>query len=210
MALKFHNWTGEDLKGVWLFTLKLDGVRALREAPGAPVLSRAGKPLHNLDHVPFLDAEIYRESWEKSVSMVRTRDGEPVDPKHVYTIQPLDPRLRMFEITNPKAEEIRASLKHALSCGYEGLVLRGPDKWLKVKDHETYDVVVTGHQPGKGKHAGRMGALLTEKGKVGTGFTDAVREDPPPIGSVIEVECMSLTPNGLFRHPRFKRVRIDK
>ena len=61
-----------------------------------------------------------------------------------------------------------------------------------------------------------MGALITEMGKVGTGFTDINREwwaDPCrdlPVPYIIEVECMGLTKNGKFRHPRFKRIRWDK
>jgi ATP-dependent DNA ligase len=99
-----------------------------------------------------------------------------------------------------------------VSQGYEGLVLRQGDRWLKVKPKETYDVLVTGIVEGTGKYAGKLGALITDMGKVGTGFTDKDREDlfTLPINTIIEVECMELTPKGKFRHPRFIRVRYDK
>ena len=47
---------------------------------------------------------------------------------------------------------------------------------------------VLAHMPGQGKHAGKMGALWVEtpegvRFKLGTGFTDAERRDPPAIGS---------------------------
>jgi len=48
-------------------------------------------------------------------------------------------------------------------------------------------------------------------GNVGTGLTDDQRRQfwaKPPL--TIEVECMELTPDGKFRHPRFKRERFDK
>lgn len=207
---KATNWSGQDLVGTWLLTLKVDGVRALRASPEAPVLSRAGKPLHNLDHIPFLDAEVFFKSWEQSVSMVRTIDGDPVPAECVYSLDPLDDRLVMLQLTDPSAAEINAALASALARGYEGLVMRGPDRWLKVKPTETHDVEVLEVIPGKGKHTGRMGALMTPMGKVGTGFTDAERAQPPAVGAIIEVECMGLTPNGMFRHPRFKRERFDK
>jgi len=59
-----------------------------------------------------------------------------------------------------------------------------------------------------------MGALMTDMGKVGTGFTDMERQEwwikrNSRVGTVIEVECMQLTPDGLFRHPRFVRWRPD-
>nr|WP_283842052.1 hypothetical protein [Bradyrhizobium sp. KB893862 SZCCT0404] len=108
-----------------------------------------------------------------------------------------------------------------IAKGYEGLVLRQGDVWLKVKPTETYDVLVTGIIEGTGKHKGRMGALMTPMGKVGTGFSDAERvtfwnycKEPDDgrgiMGETIEVECMKLTDDGKFRHPRFVRVRPDK
>jgi ATP-dependent DNA ligase len=49
-------------------------------------------------------------------------------------------------------------------------------------------------------------------GKVGTGFSDAMRKEDwnSRIGEFIEVECMQLTPDGKFRHPRFLKRRWDK
>ncbi|MEE8597957.1 MAG: hypothetical protein V3S69_00265 [Dehalococcoidales bacterium] len=86
-----------------------------------------------------------------------------------------------------------------------------------IKPSETHDVLVTDVIEGTGKYVGMMGALMTPMGKVGTGFTDAdrkwfwdtriVNKDLPLL---IEVECMSVTKNGKFRHARFKRIRWDK
>jgi ATP-dependent DNA ligase len=81
-------------------------------------------------------------------------------------------------------------------------------------------VTVTEIIEGTGKHKGRMGALMTPMGKVGTGFTDQERKEwwgrkallgnHPTLAWLIEVECMQLTPDGKFRHPRFLRIRYDK
>ena len=56
-----------------------------------------------------------------------------------------------------------------------------------------------------------------QKGAVGAGFTDTERETlwaeakaERLVGQVIEVSCMKFTPNGLFRHPFFVRMRPDR
>lgn len=203
-------WDGESLTGEWLATIKVDGVRAKRTDSG--VVSRSGKPLYNLDHLNFTEAEIYLGSWEDTVSAVRTMEGSPVPKEAVYELDPVDDRLHLGELVDPSKETILSLMEAVLSIGYEGLVLRSESKWLKIKPQETYDVPVTGIQEGRGKNLGKMGALLTPMGKVGTGFTDEQRRDMLnlELGTVIEVECMSLTPSGKFRHARFKRLRFDK
>lgn len=220
-------WNGKDLDGEWVITYKIDGVRAivLNDGDKFCALSRAGKPLYNLEAFPSGIYEVFGGSWEKSVSAVRTKvDGEPVPLEWGYRLDQLDPRLFVCTAVNPSADLIAQLMKKALRLGFEGLVLHPAGKavmpsledCLKVKPKETHDVAVTGIQPGTGKHEGRMGALLTERGKVGTGFTDAQREDWTKgangcvIGATIEVEAMGLTPKGKFRHARFLRLREDK
>jgi len=73
---------------------------------------------------------------------------------------------------------------------------------------------VIGHKPGRGKFAGKLGSLRvkTADGRefsVGTGFTDAQRESPPPIGTVITYRFRGLTKNGLPRFSSFLRIRQD-
>ena len=202
-------WNGKDLKGGWLFTAKLDGVRAI--VINGKALSRAGKPLYNLT-LPDGDYEIFKDNWETTVSLVRTKEGKPVPVECAYSLVPLDNRLELGGASDPTAAQIRKYLKWAIKVGYEGLVLRQENNWLKVKPVRTYDVPVLGVVAGKGKHEGRVGALETPKGRVGTGFSDKEREEllTIPLGTVIEVEAMGLTPAGKFRHPRFLRVRFDK
>src|SRR5262249_37599780 len=73
---------------------------------------------------------------------------------------------------------------------------------------------VVGHQPGEGRHKGRLGALVVERPggtrfSVGTGFSDAEREDPPPVGSVITYRYQELTNAGVPRFPSFVGLRDD-
>lgn len=219
---KAKPWDGKDLKGKWTVTRKIDGARMLRDAEGNPV-SRAGKPLYNLSKVSkdITDAEIYKDNWETSMSLVRTKNnGTDVDPSFVYSLDPLDPRLYVGELENPTAYDLNLLLLGAVDSGDEGLIIRQGERWLKVKPKDTADVYITGYQAGTGKHTGKMGALLTSKGKVGTGFSDVDRAwwqlmyDLHGLiwltKQLIEVEYMELTPAGKFRHPRFIRVRDDK
>ena len=82
---------------------------------------------------------------------------------------------------------------------------------LKVKSFEDADAKVVGHIQGKGRHAGRMGALLLEmpggqRFKLGTGFTDAQRRAPPPVGSWVSYRYSGSTDKGLPRFARFLRA----
>lgn len=204
--MKFKLYDGRELPDT-LITYKIDGVRAHNTPDG--VVSRAGKPLYNIQ-MDCDVAEIYCGSWEQTVSAVRTRNGTPVPEECVYSLSPhIDSRLVVgrFDVTPDLVEKC---FRDARNLGYEGLVLHTKEVLYKVKDKETYDVPVIGVIPGKGKHIGRMGALMTPMGKVGVGFTDTQRELNWFTNIVIEVECMEVTPEGKFRHPRFIRIREDK
>jgi DNA ligase-1 len=82
---------------------------------------------------------------------------------------------------------------------------------LKVKAFLDAEARVVEHLPGEGKHKGRLGALVVEMpgGKrfsVGTGFSDAERASPPPLGSLITYRYQELTDRGVPRFPSFLRV----
>lgn len=117
--------------------------------------------------------------------------------------------------------QLQALLRQTVNSGGEGLMLHHgaaehqsgrSDKLLKLKDHDDAEARVLRHIPGKGKHAGRMGALLvqTPEGKqfrLGSGFTDAQRASPPPVGSWVTYRYQGLHQgSGLPRFARFVRV----
>lgn len=210
---------GKDLKGLWQITLKIDGARMHRDSKGNPV-SRAGKPLYNLDHIDkeITDAEVYDIDWETSMSLVRTSvNGKPVPREKVYSLDPLDARLDLGTFKDPDHAFLQRLMESKVDEGYEGLIVRQGNKWLKYKPSDSADVKVTGFQAGTGKHEGRMGALLTNYGKLGTGFDDKQREmfqemfdKGELIGILVECQFMEWTKNGKMRHPVFVRIRDDK
>lgn len=213
----FREWDETPLKGVWQCTLKVDGVQAVFTDKG--VVSRKDKPLYNLDKY-FEQGirgnyEIFHETHKKTIQATRTKNTPIEIPESaLYCLEDgLDGRLKLGWLVNPSVEEIKNLLREVRAAGNEGLVLRQGYDYIKVKPYKTYDVKVLGKVEGKGRNKGRLGAFITEKGKVGGGFTDKQREEYwhlPMTGKTIEVKCMELTPGGMFRHPQFERPRPDK
>lgn len=118
---------------------------------------------------------------------------------------------------------LQALLQRTVRAGGEGLMLHKgsslyrsgrSDDLIKLKTHDDAEALVVGHLPGKGKHAGRLGALLVEmptgqRFKLGAGLTDADRADPPPIGSWVTYRFRGTHDGGLPRFASFVRVRLD-
>lgn len=126
------------------------------------------------------------------------------------------------------AQALQALLDKTVKNGGEGLMLhRGAslykgvrsDDLLKLKKHDDSDAQVVGHVAGQGRHAGRLGALLVEmpaaggkpaqRFKLGTGFSDAQRLNPPAIGSRVTYRFRGLNDSGIPRFASFMRVRED-
>ena len=118
---------------------------------------------------------------------------------------------------------LQALLHRTVRAGGEGLMLhRGAslyragrsDDLIKVKTHEDTEARVVAHLPGKGRHAGRLGALLVEmpsgqRFRLGAGFSDADRERPPPVGSWVTYRFRGTHNGGLPRFASFVRERED-
>jgi DNA ligase 1 len=118
---------------------------------------------------------------------------------------------------------LRAELARVEKLGGEGLMLRMPGSkyvqgrsstLLKVKSFHDAEARVIGHVAGAGRHKGRLGALEVETAEgtrfsVGTGFSDAERAAPPPIGAVITFRYQELSTGGVPRFPSFVGIRLD-
>ena len=121
----------------------------------------------------------------------------------------------------PSQKALMARLDEVVNAGGEGLMLhlgsapyRGvrSDDLLKLKRFEDAEATVLAHIAGTGKYQGAMGALLVQNSagvqfKIGTGFSDAQRKNPPPIGSDITYRYRSITNKGVPRFASFMRVR---
>ena len=103
----------------------------------------------------------------------------------------------------------------------EGVVVRNPktpyktgrlSSALKVKKYFDAECVVRQILLGKGKYHNKMGSILCilqsgKKVKIGTGFTDKERDNPPKIGTKVTFKYYGLTKKGKFKYPVFLRIR---
>ncbi len=116
---------------------------------------------------------------------------------------------------------LKTLLHQTVQAGGEGLVLhRGGSLYqsgrnsdvLKAKLELDAEAKVVGHELGQGKHAQRTGALWVEtpqglRFKLGTGLTDAQRENPPAVGQWVTYRYRGLTDKGVPRFASFERIR---
>ena len=158
------------------------------------------------------DAPTHAGGFEERMEQVK----KSVDGKSVYA--------RVHEqFVCSGFEHLKTELARVEALGGEGLMARQPGSryeagrsstLLKVKSFRDAEARVVGHAPGAGRHKGRLGALEVEladgtRFNVGTGFSDAEREDPPAIGSIITFRFQELSDGGVPRFPSYIGVRID-
>lgn len=135
----------------------------------------------------------------------------------------------MTPVDQERCEDVThlyGKLKTVQDVGGEGLMLRQPGSMyigkrsatlLKVKTFLDAEAVVVGHQPGEGKHKGRLGALVVAwpnafgvRFGIGTGFSDAERINPPAVGSKVTFSYFELSDDGVPRFPTYVGPAIDK
>jgi len=124
-----------------------------------------------------------------------------------------------FRVADRKG--LMRQLDEVVKGGGEGLMLHRAesqysvgrsDDLLKLKPWQDAEATVVGHQPGRGRLTGVVGALLLEtpdgrRFRLGSGLGDAERRNPPPLGTTITYRYTELTAAGLPRFPRYWRVR---
>lgn len=129
--------------------------------------------------------------------------------------------VEQFRIADRAA--LKRKLNEVVSGGAEGLMLHladapyvtgRSDVLLKLKPLLDTEAKVVEHIPGKGKYSGQMGALKMEmpngkRFKIGTGFSDAVRKNPPPVGTIVTYTYRGLTNSGTPRFASYLRVREE-
>lgn len=126
---------------------------------------------------------------------------------------------------------ISEMLSYADENDLEGIIAKRPDAeyqfgkrstaWIKQKNTEvTVDLVMSSFVEGEGSNAGTLGAVELETadgqyvGKMGTGFTDAERDEiwhheGRYMGGTVEVTFEGLGTNNELRFPRMDRLRLD-
>lgn len=130
--------------------------------------------------------------------------------------------VEQFRVSDEK--QLKNQLNKVVKSGGEGLMLHLASAeymtgrshvLLKLKPYFDAEATVVAHTAGKGKYAGKLGALVVEtpegiRFKLGTGLSDAQRANPPKIGSLVTYSYKDLTKNGKPKFARFLRVRDEK
>ncbi len=120
-------------------------------------------------------------------------------------------------------EALQQQLDNVVADGAEGLMLHRADALytsgrsddlLKLKPYFDAEARVIKHLPGKGKYTGMLGAVLVEtqtglQFRLGTGFSDIERQNPPPLGAVVSYRYFGRTNSGKPRFASFLRIRRD-
>jgi DNA ligase-1 len=210
----FHapDWFLEGLPGITLDGELWIGRKSFQRTVG--IVRRQDKTdlWKQVGYVAF-DAPGVDEAFEGRLAAIRA---------HIERYRP--PYLRAHEHSIcTSLDHLRAELARIEALGGEGLMLRLPESryevgrsqtLLKVKSFSDAEARVLEHLKGAGRHKGRLGALLVElpdgtRFSVGTGFSDAERGAPPPIGSVITFRYQEFSDGGVPRFPSYVGVRRD-
>jgi DNA ligase-1 len=115
---------------------------------------------------------------------------------------------------------LRRRLAEVVVLGGEGLVLHDAaapyvtgrsDVLTKLKPFLDAEAMVVGYRRGRGKYAQDAGALEVEtpegrRFRLGSGLPDALRREPPALGSQVTYRYHDLTSSGLPRFATFLRV----
>lgn len=235
-------WMSEKLDGVRAYWNGKAFLSRLGNVYHAPDWFTAGLPDTPLDGELWLDRKAFQRTisivrrqdkslhWQQIKYLVFDAPDldEPFEQRVEFLVDHFGRNSQPY--AQPHAQAVCRDLTHLQvelarveALGGEGLMLRQPlsryvvgrsSTLLKLKTFHDAEARVLGHEQGKGKHVGRLGALLVEladgtKFSVGTGFTDRLRERPPAIGSYITFRYQELSDGGVPRFPSFVGLRTD-
>jgi len=185
----------------------------------------------------YLDGELWagRGGFQQVMKTCRAkayRDWKPIMFKQfdwvkssdALGIEGFDEDIRFYDlpIWNELVDnDIDTPLNNILSVGGEGIVIRSKyQRWInrrigyKIKNILEGTGIITGVNPGKGKHLGRMGSLTiktTPDENLNavtvniSGFTDRERQLIWAIGSKIDFRYRELTNDGIPKEARYIR-----
>jgi DNA ligase-1 len=221
----------------YLVSEKLDGVRALWD--GQHLRFRSGRlvpaPTWFLAQLPAgvpLDGELWlgRGRFDALSAIVFDMpSAEGTFASRAERLQALlqrAPNPQLVWVEQKRLNHTQA-LQHWLddvvTQGGEGLMLHRADALviagrsdvlLKLKPQQDAEATVMGYRPGKGKYLGQTGALQLRTANgidfaLGTGLSDALRRNPPSLGSTVSYRFRDVTPNGKPRFASFLRIRED-
>ena len=199
-----------------------DFIALMRQAYRKENVEQEGTYVALFDFLPI-------EEWKSNKTVMTTRDryhelnsriARCLKSKYVKAVE----RYRVGADYN----EIMKLHNTFVGEGHEGAMVKTIDSpyrfgrsydIMKVKEFHDVDLVIEGMDEGTGRHRGRLGAVVINykgtKVKVGSGFTDELRElvwndQAGFMGRMIEVRYQEVTPDGSLRFPTFVCFRNDR
>jgi len=132
--------------------------------------------------------------------------------------------LYLLAIKQEKTNSISSlhqQLANIVNMGGEGLMLHHQDAHyktgrsdalMKLKQHNDAEAIVIAHIKGKGKYKNKLGSLKVRMPsgltfKIGSGFSDIQRQNPPKLGSTVTYKYIGKTARGVPRFASFLRIR---
>ncbi|MFQ3311548.1 MAG: DNA ligase-1, partial [Colwellia sp.] len=147
---------------------------------------------------------------------------ERVDKMQRLLKQVSSPYLAMIsQVKLKEISELDKKLDEVIARQGEGLMLHLASAYykigrntalMKLKKHQDAEAIVIGHTKGKGKYQDLLGAIEVETVdgivfKIGSGFSDVQRANPPKVGTIITFKYNGLTDAGIPRFARFWRIK---
>jgi hypothetical protein len=185
-----------------------------REAVSIVKSHEGGDRWHDIQFMVFDIPSSGEKPFEERIELIREVCN---DIKNVTIVEQ-----RQFTVE----QSIDTLLKEIEDLGGEGLMLRQKGSkyegkrsvtLLKVKSFKDEEAKIIGYAiEGKGRLKGTVGSLQLRNQagvefKCGSGLTDELRKNPPPIGSIVTYKYQELTStNGKPRFPTFVGIAIDK
>ena len=175
---------------------------------------------------PMFDKDLSADSKE-SKNITEPRDSLEKRLAKIENFLDSDKNLPIKVIPQIKVDSenaLKNMLKDVAKKSGEGLVIRknnapyevGRTKnALKLKPYLDSECKVIAHNEGKGRLKGKLGSVLCEQMsqdgkilhfKIGSGFSDKYRENPPPIGSLITYKFYGYTKNDIPKFASFLRM----
>lgn len=175
-----------------------------------------------------LDFKPDEEAWRDIRFMMFDLPGSVgVFPKRYHELSAMEksfkvPHLKLVVHHPVNSEEQLFNILDDISArNGEGVMLRKldtiyrpgrSDDLIKVKKHDDDEAIIVGYTDGKGKYKGMVGAFILrmpngKEFKIGSGLSDAVRANPPEIGTQITYRYNGYTDNGIPKFARYLAVR---
>ena len=150
---------------------------------------------------------------------------ERVNKMQHLLIQFPSPYLAMIsQVTLKDVSALDNKLNEVITAQGEGLMLHLASAYyqpgrnsalMKLKKHQDAEATIIGYTEGKGKYQNQFGAIKVKTSdgiifKIGSGFSDIQRANPPKVGTIITFKYNGLTNAGVPRFARFWRIKVTE